>query len=158
MQCLALKMTLLSRLISYLLICLALNSCETATTIEVQGYPPKIRLFGSGSMAQLIVTGPFLASEVKLGQLNSKELRLLWQINPGGAYNSINVSRVPTIVYGIVPPGCKQIYPSDGPPTSLIEGSYYGISVPTRGAPDIPIIFKIEKGEPVKVPSSGGKY
>jgi len=149
------RITSLGKFSISLLMLLALASCETATAINVKGFPPEISFSGSGAMAQLVVTGPFSADEMKAGHLNSTDLRLLWQINPGGVYDNTNMSRLPPIIYGIVPQGCRQVYPPSGSPKPLVEGSYYGISVPTRGAPDISVIFKIENGRAVKVPTSG---
>ena len=138
-----------------LLVASLLMSCETSTEITVSGgYSPTFRFKGSGSALQVFVYGPFTLEELRDSQGKKQEsnnTKLLWQIAPGGVFHQYSLDRI-ELTYGIVPPGCTQIYPMNEPPASLVEGGYYSLSLPTSNAPSGFIVFQIKAGYAVKVP------
>lgn len=142
-----------------------LVGCEIDTRVRVtKDNPPKFTFSGNGILAQMYVSGPYTLVEIKLiAMLGTKtatredilkvkeigEERTLWQLDPGtGKY----VSDLPTIIYGEIPTGFKQVYPKDNiKPSPLLEGKYYSVSVPSYNANDHSTYFIVKNGIIVEV-------
>jgi hypothetical protein len=136
----------------FLLIITAVNGCEVDTTPIVSGgNPPIIEFDGTGGLLQLFVYGPFTLEQIKgsykitrgegsitaeqgkeLDKISGDKGYSLWQLDPGPSRNW-NVSTL-SITYGIVPEGCKQVYPANGKPEPLIEGKFYQVAAPSYNA------------------------
>jgi len=143
-----------------------LVGCEIDTRVKVTtANPPQFTFSGNGILAQMYVSGPYTLDEIKLvvkigAQIITKEeiqklkqtereSLTLWQIDPGtGQY----VSDLPTIIYGEIPPGFKQVYPKDNiKPLPLVEGKYYSVSVPSHNANSRMTYFMVKSGNIVEV-------
>jgi hypothetical protein len=144
----------------------ALGGCEIDTRVKVtKANPPQFTFSGNGILAQMYVSGPFTLDEIKLlagteGRLITIEeelkieqviggSRVLWQLDPGrGKY----VADLPTIIYGELPKGFRQVYPKDNsPPLPLLEGKYYIVSVPSHNANSHKTYFIVKSGNIVEV-------
>lgn len=144
----------------------SLLGCEIDTKARVsKDNPPKFTFSGNGILAQMYVSGPYTLDEIKLvARIGDKNMtreeilkinevlggdRELWQIDPGtGKY----VSDLPTIIYGEIPKGFKQVYPKDNiNPPPLLEGKYYSVSVPSHNANSHMTYFMIKNGNVVEV-------
>jgi hypothetical protein len=152
---------------SLILLSLAmLVGCEIDTKVRVtKDNPPKFTFSGNGILAQMYVSGPYTLDEIKLvAKIGAKtitqeellkikqtmgESRTLWQIDPGtGKY----VSDLPTITYGELPDGFKQVYPKNNiNPSPLLEGKYYSVSVPSHNANSRVTYFMVKNGNIVEV-------
>lgn len=141
-----------------------LVGCEIDTRVRVtKDNPPKFTFSGNGILAQMYVSGPYTLDEIKLGAkidakiITREELlklkesgdQTLWQLDPGtGKY----VSDLPTIIYGEMPTGFKQVYPKDNiKPSPLLEGKYYSVSVPSHNANSHMTYFMVKDGNIVEV-------
>jgi hypothetical protein len=143
-----------------------LIGCEIDTKVRItKDNPPKFTFSGNGILAQMYVLGPYTLDEIKLvarieGKIITKEellkikqvigeSRTLWQIDPGtGKY----VSDLPSIIYGEIPKGFKQIYPKDNiNPALLLDGKYYSVSVPSYNANSYTTYFTVKNGGIVEV-------
>jgi hypothetical protein len=143
-----------------------LVGCEIDTRVKVtKANPPQFTFSGNGILAQMYVSGPYTLDEIKLiAKIGAKiitreellkikeeigENRTLWQIDPGtGKY----VSDLPTISYGEIPIGFKQIYPKDDmKPSPLLEGKYYSVSVPSYNANSYMTYFMVKTGNIAEV-------
>jgi hypothetical protein len=139
----------------FLFIIITVNGCgyeEDTKPIVSGGNPPIIEFSGTGTLAQLFVSGPFTLEQLKreykftggrgsvtfmtaeqekefneiFGDKNYK----LWQLDPRRSFGVSTLS----ITYGIVPKGFKQVYPANGKPETLIEGQFYRVSAPSNSA------------------------
>jgi hypothetical protein len=143
-----------------------LIGCEIDTRVKVtKANPPQFTFSGNGILAQMYVSGPYTLDEIKLvakigAQIITREellkikqtmgeSRTLWQIDPGtGKY----VSYLPTIIYGELPEGFKQVYPKNNiKPSPLLEGKYYSVSVPSHNANSQMTYFTVKNGNIVEV-------
>lgn len=143
-----------------------LVGCEIDTRVKVtKANPPQFTFSGNGILAQMYVSGPYTFDEIKLVAKLGTELitkeeiqklkqtegenRTLWQIDPGtGKY----VSDLPTIIYGELPDGFKQVYPGNNTnPSPLLEGKYYSVSVPSHNANSHMTYFMVNNGNCIEI-------
>ncbi len=152
-------------IVSLILLSLAmLARCEIDTKVRVtKDNPPKFTFSGNGILAQMYVSGPFTLDELRLivgDKVLTKEeaskikqvigdSRVLWQVDPGrGQY----VANLPTITYGELPKGFKQVFPKDNTnPPPLLEGKYYSIYVPSYNANHRETYFVVKNGSVIEV-------
>ena len=151
----------------FLLIITTVNGCEVDTKPIVSGgNPPIIEFDGTGGLLQLFVYGPFTLEQLnrsykitrgegsitaeqgkELDKISGDKGHSLWQLDPGTSRNW-NVSTL-SITYGIVPEGCKQVYPANGKPEPLIEGKFYQVAAPSYNANFKTAYFTIKNNKAV---------
>ncbi|MBK7600581.1 MAG: hypothetical protein IPJ07_19545 [Acidobacteria bacterium] len=143
-----------------------LVGCEIDTKVRVtKDNPPKLTFSGNGILAQMYVSGPYSLDEVKLVVgvadkiVTNEELlkikqvigenRTIWQLDPG---RGKRIPDLPTIIYGEIPHGFRQVYPRDNvKPPQLLDGKYYSISAPSYNANSHMTYFIVKSGNVVEV-------
>jgi hypothetical protein len=130
-------------LVMGLMILVMLSGCERSMTLAINAAnPPTFKLSGSG---RLIF---FAVSEVPEGRPSTIDDPKMWEIRPT---DENLISELPTITYGVVPPGFTQITPSAGVPPPLVEGKVYRAGGPAFNANGGSIRFRIKDGRAVEV-------
>lgn len=142
------------------------SGCEIDTRVMVsRENPPQFTFSGSGSIAQFFVSGPYTSEEIKVlsqskNLMTKEELkklqeavpgdRLLWQLDPQNINSTL--SNIPPVTYGIVTREFKQIFPKDNQaPSSLLEGKYYRVSVPSHSANFMITTFMISDNKAITI-------
>jgi hypothetical protein len=121
---------------------LGISGCEKSATMSVTpDNPPRITLSGDARFDWLEVHGPLPE------KLDDQRPSLIWRIVPEDTPPP--VSEMPSIVYGQVPKGFRQVEPITGVAPSLNEGGVYSITVVTRSSshPQKTIIIRHGKAE-----------
>ncbi len=127
-----------------LIISSTLVACERDLSIEVDNEnPPTFRLKGSGRLVF------FNVFEVPPNHTPVLGDPVLWEIKPIG--ETIRISKLPSITYGVVPSGFVQTIPKSGAPPLLKENQTYEAGGPADEANGGSIRFRLENGKAVLV-------
>lgn len=141
----------LVRLVSLLAALMILLSCSSDAGLSIQaGNPPNFLLSGSSRLETVTISGPDTQREVGR-QVHAGDAiphtTVYWQIAPQGETADLMLSRITPITYGVVPEGFSQIFPTNGVPPSLVEGSKYNVRVVARGGHGLNMFFVIKGGK-----------
>ena len=135
-------------LVPLVIFAFAFVACEEDTRVSISDSmnPPTFRLTGNGNLILFIVVGPYTS----LAELesNKPDVDVIWQIS---ADTTKNISNLPDITYGTLPPGFLQSTPKSGVPPALEEGKFYSIGTPSIGANFRRLCFKVDKNTVIKV-------
>ena len=79
---------------------------------------------------------------------------IVWQFRPIDTSSEAELVRLPgDIQYGVVPAGCKQIYPeNDAPPPAIQAAELYLIQMDTFSAPHAQLEFELRDGKIIELP------
>ena len=149
-----------SRALPLLLLATLIISCESATTVSIDGkVPPTFEMTGSGEMVFFIVR-EISPDNQKLApaQRDSRKDSVLWQIAPDALSSSEKVvSRLPGITYAVVPKGFVQKRPESDAPPALVEGKVYEAGGPATNAQGGFVWFTIRGGKTIQVEEPTGQ-
>jgi len=130
---------------------LVLASCEVSTSVIVSG-GPSFSFDGSGRLVSFIVYGPRPGHRIAT-PLDAKSV--MWSIQPAsGSPHGIPVVGL-DLVYGKVPEGYVQAFPSSAPALPLADGHVYAFAAETTGASGIDGFFYMDRGTPVRIDVPG---
>jgi len=124
-----------------LLIGLWTSACDTTIGIELidrGGQLPEFQLTGNEPVDFIWVRGPVSTDET-LGAPP-----IVWHIS--GPASNPPPSQIPTIKFGILPPGWEQNTPKEGKPT-LSDNAMYRVTVVTTRNRSSSLLFRIENGK-----------
>jgi hypothetical protein len=125
---------------------------DTRVSIIDINNPPTFKLSGSGILMRFIVSGPYSRLE-ELEHTATGNTSETWEISPTG-YAGKEASKLPTVNYGVLPPGFTQITPKEGSPLQLKEDMYYAIALPSISANYRRLCFTIQSNKAIKVSCS----
>ena len=126
---------------------LYLSGCSRDARLTIEGgNPPSFTISGHTILESIRVSGPDKEREAgrqaKPGD-SVPYTKLYWEIVPQGELANTSLSRIPPIVYGIVPQGFTQIHPEHGQPPALGEGEKYNIRLSVYGGQGVNTFFAI---------------
>jgi hypothetical protein len=131
-----------------LLAVIALAACEIPTKLAIGGgNPPTFRLSGNGTLTSLRVRGPHKQREAE-----GEDASMYWVIKRSEGQSGDTVGRIGTIVYGVPPPGYRNLYPETGQVPALQEGERYYVQVITLDAEGASAYFTIKNGRAIQEP------
>lgn len=125
-----------------------MSGCERDMTIQIDGQnPPTFELDGNGELVFLLVTevqpdNPRPSGNPRLWEIRPTEVKKIWEL--------------PSITYGVIPEGFRQVIPESGSPPPLVEGKTYSLGGPADNANGGSIWFTIRNGKSVRVPKRDG--
>ena len=141
---------LMSCVLSVLLLAACVYEEDTKVSID-GGNPPTFKLYGSGNQKYFVVSEVPPSNNVPPAYRNPYNNIDLWKIVP----ESDPPPRAwdyPPIVYGNVPAGFRQQFPTKGAPVALAEGKLYQAGGDAYNANGGSVLFTIRNGRSVLVP------
>lgn len=92
------------------------------------GLNPEFRLTGPGNIMSLTISGPDFENPAGGGQ-GTRYTKVYWQIEPQ-TDQDVPLDQLSTITYGIVPSGCKQVFPPNNmAPLPLVDDEFISFSL-----------------------------
>src|SRR5689334_1804642 len=99
--------------------------CQLDPKVSIDGQnPPTFKLSGTGNLYYFWVVEMGTEDQFASFHPESRETDPIWKVVPNTG-TSDRIAELPSIRYGDVPPGFKQIVPESGPPPPLKEGIVY---------------------------------
>jgi hypothetical protein len=130
------------------LLLVLLGSCDNRPRLTIDGGTnPTFKLSGNGEIAFIKVSGPDFENPNRLDS-GSRYTKQYWLIVPESNSGTLEVAKVPSIVYGQVPKGFKQIYPEHGAvPEPIIEDEFFSFELKGANKGGLGVRFVVHNGK-----------
>ena len=130
------------------LLLVLLCSCDDRPRLTIDGGTnPTFKLSGNGKIAFIRVSGPDFENPNRL-ESGSRYTKPYWQIAPESNGDTVEVAKVPFIIYGQVPKGFKQIYPEHGAvPEPLLEDEFFSFELRGPNTGGLGVRFVVHSGK-----------
>jgi hypothetical protein len=130
------------------LLLVLLCSCDDRPRLTIDGGTnPTFKLSGNGNIAFIKVSGPDFENPNSRGP-GSRYTKPYWLIVPESNGDTLEVAKVPFIVYGQVPKGFKQIYPEHGAvPEPIIEDEFFSFELKGANKRGVGARFVVHNGK-----------